>query len=301
MRAFEAAARHLSFKKAAEELHVTPAAISLQIKSLEAYLGVPLFHRLTRALEITAEGRAMLPKIRAGFECFAEAIEVLGQSVAQTLNVDAPPSLSVRWLLPRLPKFSARFPDIGLRLRSSGGAVDQPGSVLAEELSDVRLPESGVAIRFGRGNYPGFQVDLLMRPEWVPVCHPALMAGPTSLQTLADFQHQLLIHDETVNDGVHQPGWRDWFALAGVVGVNAERGPRFSNSILAIEAALAGQGVALCLKPLVESEIASGRLVVPFAQSVPSPYAYYLVVRKVVVGRGEVAAFREWILAESQR
>ena len=118
MRAFEAAARHLSFKKAAAELHVTPAAVSLQIKALESFLGVSLFRRLTRALEITPEGLAMLPKIRAGFECFAEAIEGLGISRVQTLNVDAPPSLAVRWLLPRLPEFSAVYPDLALRLRA---------------------------------------------------------------------------------------------------------------------------------------------------------------------------------------
>ena len=301
MRAFEAAARHLSFKKAAEELHVTPAAVSQQIKLLEGYLGVSLFHRLTRALEITPQGKAMLPKIREGFECFAAAIEQVRQAGEGVLNVAAPPSFAARWLVPRLARFSAACPGIDLRLSSSAGAVDRRGEArsLDDAMPDLRASDSQVAIRFGTGNYPGFQVDRIMTPAWGPVCSPRLPTEAKPLATPADLRQHVLIHDETVNDEERQPGWREWLASVKVSGIDAERGPRFSNSLLAIEAALDGQGVALSLRPLVEADIAAGRLIVPFEQSVPSPYAYYLVVRKTIAARPSVAAFRDWLLREA--
>jgi len=302
MRAFEAAARHLSFKKAAEELHVTPAAVSQQIKVLETYLGLSLFRRLTRALEITAQGEAMLPKIREGFECFAAAVDKVRVPADGVLTVAAPPSFATRWLVPRLPHFAATHPEVELRLASSGSAVDRPGEMrsLDDALPDMRTADSVLAIRFGTGNYPGFAVDRIMQPAWVPVCSPRLPSAERPLTTPDDLRRHVLIHDETVNDEERQPGWREWLASAGVTGIDAGRGPRFSNSVLAVEAALDGQGVALTLRPLVESDIAAGRLIVPFAGSVASPYAYYLVMRKAIAARAPVAAFREWLLAEAR-
>ena len=302
MRAFESAARHLSFKKAAEELHVTPAAISQQIKALESYLGVSLFHRLTRALEITPQGRAMLPKIREGFECFAAAIDGTRQEVEGALTVTAPPSFATRWLVPRLPRFSAMHPGIELRLSSSGDSVDRRGETLLldDELLDLRDPGSVLAIRYGTGNYPGLEVEQIFAPDWIPVCSPRLLSDQRRLDSPADLARHVLIHDETIDDEGIQPGWREWLACAGVATVDAGRGPRFSNAVLAVEAALDGQGVALALKPLVENDVAAGRLIVPFEIAVTSPFGYFLVMRKAVAHRHSVAAFRAWLLAEAQ-
>ncbi len=302
MRAFESAARHLSFKKAAEELHVTPAAISQQIKALESYLGVSLFHRLTRALEITPQGRAMLPKIREGFECFAAAIDGTRQEVEGALTVTAPPSFATRWLVPRLPRFSAMHPGIELRLSSSGDSVDRRGETLLldDELLDLRDPGSVLAIRYGTGNYPGLEVDQIFAPDWIPVCSPRLLSNQRRLDSPADLAGHVLIHDETIDDEGIQPGWREWLASAGVTTVDAGRGPRFSNAVLAVEAALDGQGVALALKPLVENDVRAGRLIVPFDIAVTSPFGYFLVMRKAVAHRHSVAAFRAWLLAEAQ-
>lgn len=301
MRAFESAARHLSFKKAAEELHVTPAAISQQIKALESYLGVSLFHRLTRALEITAQGRAMLPKVREGFECFAAAIDGTRQAVDGVLTVTAPPSFAARWLVPRLPRFTAAHPEVVLRLASSGGSVDRRGETLLRDGERLDLREAGseLAIRYGTGNYPGLQVEPIFAPDWVPVCSPRLPSAQRPLAVPQDLAGHVLIHDETIDDEERQPGWREWLASAGVTTVDAGRGPRFSNAVLAVEAALDGQGVVLALKPLVEADVAAGRLIVPFDIAVPSPYAYFLVMRKAVAHRHSVAAFRAWLLDEA--
>ena len=302
LRTFEAAARHLSFKKAAEEVHVTPAAVSQQIKALETYLGVSLFHRLTRALELTQHGAAMLPKIREGFECLAAAVEATRQAQPTGLTVTAPPSFAAHWLVPRLARFSAAHPDVELRLSSNPDTVDRQGeaTILDENMVDLREDRSLVAIRYGTGEYPGFRVEKIFAPEYVPVCSPRLMEGPAPLRRPEDLARHTLIHDETLHDGELQPGWRDWLQLAGVADVDARRGPRFSNAVLALGAALEGQGVALALKPLVEADVAAGRLCMPFDRSIPSPYAYYLVMPEAVSLRPPVAAFKDWLLAEAQ-
>jgi LysR family transcriptional regulator, glycine cleavage system transcriptional activator len=301
MRAFESAARHLSFKKAAEEMHVTPAAVSQQIKALESYLGVPLFRRLTRALEITPQGRAMLPKIREGFDCFAEAIDSTRSEADGVLTVTAPPSFATRWLVPRLPRFSQAHPEVELRLSSRGDSVDRWGETLLfdNERFDLREADSLLAIRYGTGNYPGLQVEQIFAPDWVPVCSPRLVTPDRPLAVPQDLERHVLIHDETIGDEERQPEWQEWLSSAGVSNVDAERGPRFSNAVLAVEAALDGQGVALALKPLVEADVAAGRLIVPFEIAVPSPFGYFLVMRKAVMQRPSVAAFRRWLLDEA--
>jgi LysR family glycine cleavage system transcriptional activator len=301
LRAFEAAARHLSFKHAAEELHVTPAAISQQIKGLEDYLGVRLFIRLTRALAITPQGEAMLPKIRAGFDCLAEAVGSTCSAEAGGLNVMAPPSFATRWLVPRLPDFAAAHPDIRLRLSSSSDSVDRRGKGrhVDGDAPDPRAADSELAIRYGTGHYPGFVVERLLAPDWVPVCSPRLANGERPLRSPRDLARHVLIHDETIDGEGRQPGWREWLTAAGVSGVDSERGPRFNNAVLAVEAALDGQGVALALRPLVEADLAAGRLILPFDLAVPSPFAYFLVMRQAVANRAPVAAFRAWLLHQT--
>ena len=301
LRAFEAAARHLSFKKAAEELHVTPAAVSQQIKGLESYLGVPLFRRLTRALELTDQALAMLPKVREGFDCLAAAVDTTRRQQSGSLTVTAPPSFATQWLISRLPRFTSVHPEVELRLSSGPDSVDRRGetALFDEALIDPRQDASVVAIRYGTGSYPGYSVDRIFAPEYVAVCSPALLSGAAPLRVPADLCNQVLIHDETIGDETRQALWSEWLQAAGLPDIDADRGPRFSNSVLALEAALAGQGVALVLKLLVAADVAAGRLVIPFDLALPSPYAYFLVTAEAVARREPVAAFRRWLLAEA--
>jgi LysR family glycine cleavage system transcriptional activator len=299
-RTFEAAARHLSFKNAAEELHVTPAAVSQQIKSLETYLGVSLFHRLPKALQLTEEGLAMFPKVRDGMDCFAAAVESTRRDDALALNVTAPPSFATRWLVPRLARFSLAHADVAIRISSNPENIDGPQTALgpAMEANDPRHEASEVAIRFGTGVYPGYQVEKMLTPDYVLVCSPRLLSGEPPLRTPGDLSRHILIHDESILAIEQRPSWHEWFKLAGVSGVDGERGPRFSNSILAQEAAMEGQGVALALRPQIEADVACGRLVIPFDISMPSNYAYYLVIPQAIVERAVVCAFRDWLQVE---
>lgn len=301
LRAFEAAARHLSFKKAADELHVTPAAVSHQIKALEDYLGIPLFRRLTRALELTEDARAMLPKVQEGFECLAAAVErTRHPEGGGALTLSAPPSFASRWLLPRLHRFTASFPDIELRLSSSLATIDnRDGGSSEGELVDLRDADSDVEIRFGNGRYPGLRTDLIFGVSYAVVCSPQLLKGMRPLRTPKDLRHHVLIHDDTIADLAERPSWEAWLKAAGVTAVNASRGPHFSNAGLAMEAAMDGLGVALALRPLASADVAAGRLAMPFDIAVPSRYAYYLVCPEATAERPAVAAFRNWLLAEA--
>ncbi|MBS1229528.1 MAG: transcriptional regulator, LysR family [Proteobacteria bacterium] len=303
LRAFESAARHLSFKKAALELHVTPAAISQQIKALEDYLGLAVFRRLTRALELTPHGLAMLPKIREAFENLADAIETTRGFDDGPLTIAAPPSFASRWLVPRLPRFSSAHPEVELRITSRSDSIDRRGETafFDDGLIDLRSASSQVAIRFGVGAYPGFRVDKIFSPTYVAVCSPQLPSRERPLGCPDDLRQHVLIHDDTVNDDGHLALWAQWLDVAGVDSIDTRRGPRFSNAVLAVEAALDGQGIALALRPLVESDLAAGRLIAPLAIAIPSRYAYFLVVPEPVARRTSVAAFSAWLLDEGRR
>ena len=301
LRAFEAAARHLSFKRAAEELHVTPAAVSQQIKALEDYLGVPLFRRLTRALELTEYAVAMLPKVREGFDCLAAAIDSTRHQESGSLTITAPPSFATHWLVPRLPRFAGAHPEIVLRLSSSRDSVDRRGetALFDEALIDPRTDASTIAIRYGTGSYPGYCVDRILSTRYVVVCAPALLAGDRRVRGPHDLADQVLIHDETIDDDERPSLWQEWLQTAGVSEIDAGRGPRYSNAVLAVEAALAGQGFTLVPDILVAADIAAGRLVKPFDIALPSPYAYFMVTAEAVARRAAVAAFRRWLLDEA--
>lgn len=302
LRAFEAAARHLSFKKAAEELHVTPSAISQQVRQLEDHLGVPLFRRLTRALELSPEGGAMLPKVREGLGSLSVAMAMVRRPVTahSPLTVSAPPSFSTRWLLPRLQRFAVAHPDIDLRLTSSlemiDGCIAQNGHSLFIEPRD-----DAVAIRYGGGDYAGSRVDRIFRASYVPVCSPKLLEGKNALRRPEDLRHHTLIHDDTVPDERARPSWKQWLKLEGVESVDAQRGPHFTDGSLAIEAAADGMGVALALRPLVCPDVKAGRLAIPFDSPMPSNYAYYFVTSETAHERADLGKFREWILKEAKK
>jgi len=302
LRAFEAAANHLSFKKAAEALSVTPTAVSHQIKGLEGFLGVILFRRLTRALELTAEGEAMLPKVREGMACFVAAVECTRASAAQErLVISAPPSFAARWLVPRLRRFSLHQPQIELHVASSLSAIDRDEPSEAYVTGGANLHDEDAAqvwIRFGMGKYPNFRVDRMFAPDYIAVCSPKLFQATLPHHPLDDIRQHCLIHDDTITNEKARPSWDEWLRCAGVNGVDANAGPHFSDSGLALAAAVDGQGIALVSTPLVSADLAEGRLISPFNLSVGQRYAYYLAIPLAMAARPAVAAFREWLLQE---
>lgn len=300
LRAFEAAARLLSFKKAAKELHVTPGAVSHQIKLLEEHLGVALFRRLTRALQLTAEAQAMLPKVREGLENLAAAVErVRVRQESLALTVITPPNFAARWLVPRLARFTQSHPNLELHVASRLSMIDGRENGHTAPPPDEPEDAAIAMVRFGEGRYPGAHVDQLFRAVYVPVCSPKLLKGEHPLKKPADLRFHTLLHDETVVEEGVRPDWRDWLESVGVEGVDASRGPSFSNASLAVEAAIEGMGVALTMKPLVRSEIQAKRLVVPFDIPAPATFSYYLVTPETSARNAAVAAFREWMLAET--
>lgn len=300
LRAFEAAARHRSFKRAAEELFVTPAAISQQVKALEEYLGVELFRRLTRAIELTPAAEAMLPKLREGFDSFAAGLAQARRAEERgRIAVAAPPNFVARWLMPRLRSFTSSYPQYDLRIIGTLRAIDNPEHDAPTDPGRADA-EVQLSVRYGMGDYPGSVVDLLFRPYYVPVCSPKLLGRGPALRKPADLRNHTLIHDDSSPGDEERPGWEEWLAIAGVKGVDASRGPRFSNASLVHEAAMDGVGVALALRPLVDSDIEEGRLVVPIERPVPTPYAYYLVTPEALVAHPAASTFRRWLVAQAE-
>jgi LysR family glycine cleavage system transcriptional activator len=304
LRAFEAAARHRSFKRAAEELFVTPTAVSHQIKSLEDALGVQLFHRLTRALALTAEGKAILPKVSEGLECLAAAVEqTRDPRKVGILSVTAPPTFAARWLVPRLRAFNGAHPEVQLHLSSSFKTIDGADRSAAFPIDaiDTHDGATGIAVCFGLGHYPGCRVDPIFAVDYFPVCSPSLLKSKRPLRMPQDLRWHVLIHDDTIPDEAQRPTWEEWLRAAGLEGVNPHHGPRFSDVSLALEAARDGQGVALAMEPLARAEIAAGRLVIPFEMPLRARFAFYLVVPAAIAERPAVTAFREWLLEEASK
>ena len=301
LRAFEAAARHRSFKNAARELHVTAGAISHQVKALEEHVGTPLFRRLTRALELTPEAVAMLPLVQEGLERLSTAVDkVRSREDGSALTVIAPPNFAARWLVPRLSRFTVTHPNLELHVASRPSMIDgREEEGQPSQPSEAREDAPLAMIRFGDGRYPGTRVDEVFAATYVPICSPQLMSGKNALRTPNDLRHHTLLHDDTVVELDARPSWSDWLDSAGLQDIDATRGPHFSDASLAFEAALEGMGVALAIKPLVRSEIEAGRLVVPFDIATPASYAYYLVTPETASGDGALGEFREWLLAEA--
>jgi LysR family glycine cleavage system transcriptional activator len=297
LRAFEAAARHLSFKNAADELNVTTAAVSQQVKTLEHYLGVTLFHRLNRGLALTEAGLAGQPLLQKAFCMLSKGVASMRGTEAQDLlAVEAAPSFTAKWLLPRLARFYAERPGIDLRI---AGSLDQVDTRLVETMvrEHFRAGHVDVAIRFGGGTYPGCRVDRLFRVAAVPLCSPALLSDRHPLHSPSDLAFHTLLHDDTPWEG--RPDWAAWLAAAGVSELSANRGPHFNSVQLALQAAMAGQGVALGIEALAADDITDGRLVVPFAIRLPLDSAYHLVTLEEEADLPQVAAFRDWILREA--
>jgi LysR family transcriptional regulator, glycine cleavage system transcriptional activator len=283
LRAFEAAARHLSFTRAADELHVTQTAISHQIKALEERLAVRLFRRLPRGLLLTEEAQRYLPPVRDAFDQIAAATEQLGAGGSSgRLTVSVLPSFAAKWLVPRLGRFRATHPDLDLRISASS------------QLVDFARDDVDIAIRMGRGRYPGLRVDRLFGESMLPVCAPKLLTGARPLRRPGDLREHVLLHDDD------HTGWQLWLELAGVEGVDPTRGPIFTDSAMVVQAAAEGQGVALARRVLAAGDLAAGRLVQPFEVSLPHDLAYYLVSPEATAERPRIRAFRAWLLAEAE-
>lgn len=282
LRAFEAAARHLSFTLAAEELHITQAAVSHQIKTLEQALGVRLFRRLNRAIRLTDEGQEFVGEVRKALGHLATAVERLSAPAAGgPLNVSVLPSFAAKWLVPRLGRFRQLHPEIDVRVSPSLGMVD------------FQREDFDMAIRYGRGGYRDLHSVRLMTEDFFPVCSPALLEGPHALRQPDDLRHHTLLHDDSHVD------WAAWLLSAGVEGINAHQGPYFTDSALVVQAAAEGQGVALARGALAADDLAAGRLVKPFDIAVSTHYAYYVVSPSATAHHPKVAAFREWLQEEA--
>lgn len=288
LRAFEAAARHMSFTDAAAELHVTPAAVGHQVKSLEERLGVPLFRRLNRRLLLTDAGQAGLKPLSEALDKLAEAAEAMQrQNQRGILTVSVAPSFAAKWLVRRLGRFAAQQPDIDVRIDTD------------MMLSNLTRGDVDMAIRYGPGAYPGCRSDKLVSDQIFPVCSPSLRDGPPRIRAPEDLRHQTLLHESWENQDPIWPTWRMWLTAAGVADIDPERGPQFPHSSLALDAAVEGHGVALASDFLVADDLASGRLVQPFDLGLCPKFSYFVVSPTSTADSRKVAAFRDWILAEA--
>ena len=279
LKAFESAARHLSVKLAAEELYVTPGAVSQMLKTLETHLGVKLFERVPRGIYLTDVGRDYLPSIRNAFRQIAEASRRVAASTdIGTLTVSATPFFASAWLVPRLASFQSAHPEIDLQIVTSSALVDFSRSGI------------DVAVRHGLGRYPGLRSDRVVTVEMVTVAAPSLVARLGRPTSPADLARWPQVHD------ADRKGWSLWFQTNGVDEARTPRGPSFDDTGLLLTAVLSGQGAGLLPAAMVANEIASGQLVQLLETTQMEEFAYYLVCPDNRQGLPKIVAFREWIL-----
>ena len=291
LRALEAAARHLSFVAAAEELNVTPAAISQLVRGLEEALGVELFRRSQAGparLVLTEAAEASPPHLQTGFDHLSAAVnQIKAARTRRTLNVTVPPAFADKWLLARVERFGIRNPEYELRIDTNGRLVD-----FAAEGIDV-------SIRYGAGRWPGLTAILLARDEFFPVCSPALLKGAHPLRKAVDLKHHPLIHDTSMASEPLFPTWRTWLSHFGDSVTVSDHGLQINDSAAAFQAAMAGNGVALGRTTLVARDLAEGHLVRPFGEALSSILAYYVVYRPQDEADLAILAFRDWLLIEA--
>jgi LysR family glycine cleavage system transcriptional activator len=280
LRVFDAAARLGRFDSAAVELSITPGAVSRQIKHLEAELGVRLFDRFNRAVRLTEAGVRLAQGVGEGLSALEDAVSRVRRRDGGPLVVSVLHSMAVKWLVPRLHRFQDRYPRDEILISASDRPVDL-------------VREADVAIRIGPGPYAGLDAQLLLRNRMFPVCSPRMLEGPHPLRRPSDLAGAILLHDDKLLEG--EPTWRDWTALAGAEGVDARKGPRFSNTYLSLEAAMSGRGVALAHEILALDDLAAGRLARPFAQEVRSPFSYWVICLPERTEEPAIRRFRAWL------
>ena len=286
LRVFEACARHGSFLNAAEELGVTPGAVSRQIKGLEAELEVRLFDRFNRAVRLTAAGERLAVGVRQGLSTLQSAVDAVRSRRDAPLVVTVLHSLAARWLVPRLHDFQRRYPDVQIMVAAS----DQPADLARDNID--------VALRLGRGPYPGLHATLLFDTVMIPVCSPGFVRMYGPFDHPDDLAGAPLLHDVLMLP--EEPDWADWLAAAGATRVDPRPGPRFSNTYLAMEAALADRGIAFAHRAVVIDDLASGRLVQPFELSIPSPFSHWILSLPEKAGQPNIRRFRAWLLAQAR-
>jgi LysR family glycine cleavage system transcriptional activator len=286
LRAFEAAARHLSFTQAAAELNVTQTAISHQIKRLEEELGVRLFVRQNRALTLTPEASGYLPGIRAAFNDLRLATDRLQRKDDDhVLTVSTLASLAAKWLLPRLTAFQEAHPGIDVRITTSSGLVD------------FQRDNVDAGIRYGRGQWQGVRADWLMADELFPVCSPALLQAGKPLKCPEDLRDHALLH----TSNIYSDDWRLWLTAAGLpTDLSKQPGVTFDMIFMTTQAAIDGIGVAMGRTSYVQDDISKGRLVVPFKIALPTDAGFYLVSPQGRTDSPKLAAFRQWLGASAQ-
>ncbi len=280
VRVFEAAGRHLSFSRAADELCVTNAAVSLQIKLLEEFLGKKLFHRQNNQLSLTEDGQDYLPRVRESLRALGKATDRLFAKEANTLRIGVSPSFGSKWLVPRLYRFLKRYPQINVELATLGVQNHQQYDVCIDD-----SPASG----------QNLQVEWLTDTDFFPVCSVSMHE---ELQQIADFQFKTLLHVRSAPLSAHYPSWRQWFGEAGIMHLEPEVGPVFSEAYMALQAAVAGQGVVLGQSILVDHDMASGRLVRVLDTPVSLRMSYYLLYPQQSQGETAFELFRGWLLDE---
>ena len=282
LRAFEATGRHLSFTKAAEELNVTQTAVSHQIKGLEEQLGLKLFHRSPGRVELTREGRLLLPGLTEAFDRMTQAVEdVRPASGNRPLIVSVTPAFGSKWLAGRLGRFWCQHPEVELVIQHTMNLVD------------LTRDEVDVAVRFGDGDWPGLVSEKLVAKDMVPICSPALLEGAHPLREPADLKHHTLLHEDDQED------WVEWLRIAGVTDIDPRRGPVVDDLSTLARLAMDGAGVAIAPLNMMEEELKSGRLVQPFDVSLPQEAGYHLVYLPGMEKDPRVAAFREFLFAEA--
>lgn len=281
LKAFEASGRHLNFRLAAEELGVTQGAVAQQVRALENLLNIKLFERHARGLSLTNEGRRYLPPLRRAFDMIAEATENLAPKDA-VVTISSTPSFATRWLVPRLGAFSHEHPDIRIRLDASN------------TLANFQNDGIDIAIRQGKPPFgPGLLADALFDSEVIAVCHPDLSKGANAICSPADLRHHVLLEDTHGNWPVFME------AALGNVPVDDARTMNFSQTSLAIDAAIARQGVALTNRALVEDDLVENRLCQPFSFSLVTDEGYYVVAPREPRNPVLVSIVRDWLVAQS--
>ena len=288
LQAFDAAGRHLSFTDAAQELNVTPGAISQQIRMLEEFLEIKLFKRMNRVIILTDAGQLVLPLVSTGFEQFGEAVSLLQRTRSDgPLTITSAPSFVSKWLIPRLSKFKSLHPHIDVRIDTS------------DRLVDFMHEDIDVGIRFGNGVYPELETVFLFSFDLIPVCSPALIKHGDGLRKVSDLKNFTLLHSNYDELDTGWPDWTMWLKVVDAEDVDSSHGIFFNQSDLLFQAALEGQGVALLASVMADPEIAAGNLVQPFTARLPVKLNYHLVTSPHKARIAKVAAFREWILEES--
>jgi LysR family glycine cleavage system transcriptional activator len=288
LRAFEASARHQSFSAAAQELNVTPAAVGQLVRTLEDWLGAPLFLRASSGrarLVATEAAQRALPDLRAGFDRLALGLERLREgSASGVLNVTVSPAFAAKWLLPRLDGFQAAWPDTDVRLDTSLRPLD----FLAQKVD--------IGVRYGAGRWPGLAAEKLMDEEVYPVCSPLLWQRHGHLRSPCDLAGQTLIHDLSMDGNAGYPTWDRWLQHVGEECSANRRGLRINNSAAVVQAAIEGHGIALARSVMARDDLAAGRLVRLFPEvRFDSELAYYIVYRAECAGLPRLAAFRDWL------